>query len=325
MSPVSSTPSSSGPTVSVVVATRNRQTALARCLAGIAAQTYQALEVIVSDDGSNEETRASYADLCPALDGRITWLASRYPDGPGTGPAAVRNRGLRAASGAFVAFCDDDDEWIREDHLSTAVSALEALGADFYFTDLKATRDGRESPDYKFFPELSRLTRGSPVRRSPDVFAPDLDAVLQVVGGSVIHPDAWVVRKTLLDEAGEFWERLWFPEDYNLMMRVLDRAQKILFRPDPCVDYRLPVSGAHSLRTSTIEKILQELLAAQHVRVTSNRPIVARHARSREAWAFRRVAGELRASGRASEARVFAWQGFLTFPTLGALRGLLRW
>jgi len=312
------------PLVSVVVATRNRPEALRRCLEGIAAQSHWTLEVLVADDGSNEATRAAYPALCPALDGRVRWLLPKCADAPGTGPAAARNRGLRAATGAFVAFCDDDDRWIRDDHVSTGVRALEAAGADFYFANLIATRDGKESADYRFFREVERLQQGPIVLEAPVVFAPDLASVMRVVGGSVIHPDAWLVRKALLDEVGEFWERLWFPEDYDLMMRVLDRARSILFRPDACVDYQLPVSGAHSLRTSALEKVLQELLAAQHARVMCRRGIVRRHARAREGWAFRRLARELRADGRALDARAFAWQGFCTYPTPGALKDLLR-
>jgi hypothetical protein len=218
-----------------------------------------------------------------------------------------------------VAFCDDDDRWIRDDHLACGVQALDASGADFYFANVVATRDGAVS-DHVWFPEADRLQRGSRVQESPPVFAVDLATTLRVVGGTVIHPDCWVVRKSLLDEAGGFWERLWFPEDYNLMMRVLDRARAILFRPEPCVDYRLPVGDSHSLRSSPLETILQEIMAAQHVRVFCRNELVRRQARAREAWGLRRLARELRARGDREEAAVLARQGVSTYPTLGALR-----
>jgi hypothetical protein len=203
--------------------------------------------------------------------------------------------------------------------VATGVHALETTGADFFFTDILATRDGAAS-EHIWFPRLELLTRGQAVLREPDVFAPDLPTVLRVVGGTVIHPDCWVARKSLLDDVGGFWERLWFPEDYNLMMRVLDRARAILFRPEACVDYRLPAGDSHSLRSSELETILQEIMAAQQARLFCRQHVVRRHARSRESWGLRRLARELRQEGRRQEARAFAWQGLWTYPTLGALQ-----
>lgn len=308
-----------GPVVSVVIATRNRPDLLRQCLESVAAQTYEAMEVLVCDDGSNAPTRATYATMSPALGGRLRWLLPAHPDTPGTGPAANRNRGLAAATGSYVAFCDDDDRWIRADHLTCAVSALEATGADFYFTDIRASRDGRVS-DHVWFPRLAMLCAGPPVSQAPcRVFPVHLDTVLDVVAGTVIHPDSWVIRRSLLDDVGGFWERLWFPEDYNLMMRLLDRADQILFRPEACVDYRLPVGDAHSLRSSDLETILQEIMAAQHVRNVARLPVVRRHARAREAWGYRRLARQQRSSGERHEARRLAWQGMCTYATLGAL------
>lgn len=306
-----------------MIATRNRAHALGPCLGAIGAQTYPALEVIVADDGSSEATLAEYAALGQTLGKRLRWLLPRHPDAPGTGPGAARNRGLRAATGSYVAFCDDDDIWIRADHVATAVRALEETGADFFFANVIATRDGRESEDYRLLPEVERLSRGTPVSRNPEIFAPDLATVMQVAGRSVIHPDVWMVRMTLIREAGEFWERLWFDEDYNMMMRVLDRTRGILFRTDACAEYRLPVSGAVSLSTSTMEKLLLQLVATQHARMACGQPLMRRHARAREAWAFRQLARELRTEGRPGEARRFAWQGLCTYPTLGAVRDLL--
>ena len=319
---MSSPGQSSDQVVSVVVPTRNRADLLRRCLESLAAQTHHAVEVLVVDDGSDEPTRARYATLCPTLGARLRWVLPAHPHAPATGPAAARNRALRIATGAFVAFCDDDDHWIARDHLAIAVRALNESGADFYFTNVVAADAGEKSEKYKFFPEANRLEQGMPVVRDPKVFAPSLQTVMQVVGGTVIHPDVWVVRRSLLNEAGEFWERLWFAEDYNLMMRVLDRAGTILFRPDSCAEYQVPVAGAHSLSTSVLERYLQEILAAQHARALCRQPVLRRHARAREAWQLRQLARRVRADGHSAEARWFAWQGLCTRPTLAAVRDL---
>jgi glycosyltransferase involved in cell wall biosynthesis len=92
---------SDGPALSVVVPTRDRPAALARCLGALARQTAPSLEVVVVDDASHDAraVRDAVARACPT---------ARVVPGPGRGPAAARNLGVRAARGAIVCFTDDD-------------------------------------------------------------------------------------------------------------------------------------------------------------------------------------------------------------------------
>jgi glycosyltransferase involved in cell wall biosynthesis len=89
------------PLISVIVPTRDRPAALARCLGALSAQTVDgALEVIVVDDGSRaaEEVR-EVVELH-----RVARLIQRAGDGP----AAARNSGAHQARGAVLCFTDDD-------------------------------------------------------------------------------------------------------------------------------------------------------------------------------------------------------------------------
>lgn len=92
---------SGGPALSVVVPTRDRPAALERCLGALARQTAPSLEVVVVDDASRDAgaVRGAIACACPS---------ARVVRGPGRGPAAARNLGVRAARGATVCFTDDD-------------------------------------------------------------------------------------------------------------------------------------------------------------------------------------------------------------------------
>lgn len=88
------------PRVSLVIPVRDQAAYLADSLASVFAQPYRDLEVIVVDDGSEE-------DLGPALDpyaGRIR-LERQAP----AGVAAASNRGAALASGEILAFHDADD------------------------------------------------------------------------------------------------------------------------------------------------------------------------------------------------------------------------
>jgi glycosyltransferase involved in cell wall biosynthesis len=89
------------PRISVIVPTRDRPQALARCLEALAAQTVaDALDVIVVDDGS-----------IAARDVRETVNLHRHARlvrGAGAGPAAARNVGVQHSRGAALCFTDDD-------------------------------------------------------------------------------------------------------------------------------------------------------------------------------------------------------------------------
>jgi glycosyltransferase involved in cell wall biosynthesis len=89
------------PSISVVVPTRDRPRALARCLEALAVQTVlEVLEVIVVDDGSVAEKQVAEVVARHSH--------ARVIRGRGGGPAAARNAGARAARGSFLCFTDDD-------------------------------------------------------------------------------------------------------------------------------------------------------------------------------------------------------------------------
>jgi hypothetical protein len=134
----------------------------------------------------------------------------------------------------------------------------------------------------------------------------------------LVHPDTTLVRRDLLEAVGGFWERLRFGEDYELMMRLLDRTGRVLYRPDCVARYHLPQGNSVSMADSLKEQSLARLYAAQHVRATCADGMVRRAARAREGWSLREVAAFLAGEGRPAAALSFAWQAVWVFPTLGA-------
>lgn len=88
--------------VSVVVPTYNRSDLLPATMAAILGQTLAPREVIVVDDGSNDDTEMALAPFLPSV--RVIRIEN-------SGSLVARNIGVRAARGDFVAFCDSDDLW----------------------------------------------------------------------------------------------------------------------------------------------------------------------------------------------------------------------
>jgi glycosyltransferase involved in cell wall biosynthesis len=104
------------PLISVIVTTCNRVGYLPEALASVRAQGYAPLELIVVDDGSTDAT--------PTLLDELAGTGLRCLRQPNSGVAVARNRGLRAATGALIAFLDDDDIWL-PDKLERQVAVLE--------------------------------------------------------------------------------------------------------------------------------------------------------------------------------------------------------
>ena len=88
--------------VSVIIPTYNRSRQVVEAVKSVLAQSWQALEVIVIDDGSTDDTESA---LAPYLD------TIRYVQKPNGGVSSARNRGIQEARGEKVAFLDSDDTW----------------------------------------------------------------------------------------------------------------------------------------------------------------------------------------------------------------------
>lgn len=93
------------PLVSIIIPTRNRAKLLERALKSVLAQTYPNFECLVIDDASSDNTR----DLVKSFtDERIQYIYNERH----SNVSGARNVGLRISTGEFIAFLDDDDEWL---------------------------------------------------------------------------------------------------------------------------------------------------------------------------------------------------------------------
>jgi glycosyltransferase involved in cell wall biosynthesis len=93
--------------VSAVIPTRGRPELLRRAVRSALAQTLREIEVVVVIDGEDAATRLALEELTQQ-DGRLRVL----PLATRVGGSDARNRGVEAALGEWIAFLDDDDEWL---------------------------------------------------------------------------------------------------------------------------------------------------------------------------------------------------------------------
>jgi glycosyltransferase involved in cell wall biosynthesis len=98
---------SDAPRVSAIIPTRDRPDLLAGAIRSAFRQTWRQLEVIVVVDGP-DETTGEYLEAIHDPRLRVIYLPERR------GGSDARNAGVRAACGEWIAFLDDDDEWLPE-------------------------------------------------------------------------------------------------------------------------------------------------------------------------------------------------------------------
>ncbi|MCS6931141.1 MAG: glycosyltransferase [Acetobacteraceae bacterium] len=176
--------------VAVLIPARDAAATLAETLDSLAAQTRPPDEVIVVDDGSRDGT-AALARRHP--------LAPRVLAGPGRGPAAATNLGVRAASAGWIAALDADD-----------LAPPERIEIDLHHRAMHAGRYGRFDDDL-----VARSLPGELLGRPIRVLAP-VDEALVAIGQALqwdtnpSHPwigDALSALRAPGFDAAEFWAR----------------------------------------------------------------------------------------------------------------------
>src|SRR3989338_101944 len=92
--------------VSVIIPTYRRAAFLKRAIQSVLHQTHRDLELIVVENGQSREGKA-VVNTFQQKDSRLRYVYQQQPD-----PTTARNVGLAHARGKYIAFLDNDDEWL---------------------------------------------------------------------------------------------------------------------------------------------------------------------------------------------------------------------
>jgi len=238
--------------ISVIIPSYNREPFLERALVSIGRQTLSCNEIIVVDDGSNDDTCACVQRFAKASDE----IQVKYICQSNQGPAAARNLGIKEASGSHIAFLDSDDHWQKK-KLAIQYAAMKAHPDIF----ISHTRE-------KWFRRGKHLNQKKIHQPGAgDIFQHCLQ--LCAVGMSTV-----MVRRELFEIAGVFNEKLRCCEDYDLWLRVSSRHQFLLVEQaltikeggrEDQVSYQFRV-GMDKLRIGAILDLLaQDFLSIKQV------------------------------------------------------------
>jgi glycosyltransferase involved in cell wall biosynthesis len=99
--------------VSVIVATYHRDETLKKALKSLAEQSYPEMEIVLVDDNAAESWNKKVRDIVECFQKEFPSCQLLYmPNEVNLGSAKTRNRGIENASGEYITFLDDDDEYL---------------------------------------------------------------------------------------------------------------------------------------------------------------------------------------------------------------------
>ena len=198
--------------VSVVIPAYNGDRYLAAAINSILAQTYQDLEIIVVDDGSTDNT----PQIAQQYGARVQYFSQTNQ-----GVAASRNLGLAAATGAYIAFLDQDDVFLPH-KLACQVALLEKDDS------LGIVNSGWQITDQQG--EVQAAVQ--PWQQIPDLNAANLIIWKPVFLGAMLFRRSWLERVAGFDISLEQ------TPDVDLVMRLAKLNCPAAWVEETTVQYR---------------------------------------------------------------------------------------
>ena len=208
---------------------------LDRSVGSLTAQTYKGLEIILVDDGSNEET-AEKLDRLAEKDLRIRVIHQENK-----GASAARNTGIREAGGRYLAMMDADD-YLSPETCEQVIRQLRRTGAGAgVFGWCRISPDGAK----RDFPVIrgNKAAVIKPERLLPAVLAGD-----HLRGGGFPWNKVWDL--SVIGKADLFDEDLFSYENKLWCVRMYQKCEKILLLPELYYTYYQAEQGLSKMEQS---------------------------------------------------------------------------
>ena len=209
------------PTVSVVIPAYNAEKTLQRMLDSVLQQTWQAMQIILVDDGSEDGTVA-IARKAAEKDPRLTVIAREN-----LGVSSTRNAGLALCEGKYIRFVDADDT-LPADSTERMIRRAEADGAELVIGGYD-----------QYFGE--KRSYHNLAKRGDTIPCDEMMSHLCSHANSYFYGVLWnkLFRRDLIEqEHCRFQEDLTWGEDFAFVMDYLCGVKQVSFMKESLYDYR---------------------------------------------------------------------------------------
>jgi teichuronic acid biosynthesis glycosyltransferase TuaG len=221
--------------ISIIMPAYNSALYIEESIKSVLSQTYTDWELIIVDDGSNDNTEEIVQPYVTAYS-QIT-----YHKQVNQGQAIARNKGIALSAGSLIAFLDSDDLWL-PDTLKRLYDKLQDQKVDFVFCSFSRLVNGQLQEETQLEFPVGRLK------------ADQMLAILSLYNPMVIH--GVLTRKQWVVEAGGFElnsKLLNCAEDYNLWIKIALLGKEFFGLPERLAIYRRHDAGTHTNITKMLE------------------------------------------------------------------------
>ena len=314
---------------SIIIPSRDRPNLLERALLSVLEQTHAPNEVIIVNDGSNQENQALYDQLQTRYEGSVRFVKLEHTT-RGHGPSYAINRGAEHASGEFLCFLDDDDSWTDKRHLERAKAVVDSA-TDIYLTNqiafsgetLIQERLWLQVIADRIHAKYTADERGAYTVSIADLMACD----------SFPHLNNTIVRRALYTEVGGMDDGIRYECEWDLYFRLIDKARGIKYFPGVVSRHNVPDKNKTN-NVSTAVSDIQKLLLRSYVMdkaliLTRAKPIL-RAAKRNKMYTLKKIAMRLAGAQEFGRALIYAklaatgainvkWRLFTAYLALRAL------
>ncbi len=202
--------------ISIIVPVYNVELYLEKCVESLLNQTYENIEIILIDDGSNDNC-GKICDELQLKDKRIKVIHQKN-----AGVSKARNVGLEIATGKYITFVDSDD-FVDKDYLQILYSNLVTFGADLSicsFTKLTKKNNHLKKNYNKYYIDSA-------------------DAIKGIFDDNSINGYIWckLYKKDLINGI-KFEHEIKVCEDLLFVINYLKNTNKIVYSCDELYYYR---------------------------------------------------------------------------------------
>lgn len=241
------------PLVSIIIPVYNAEAYLRETIASALAQTYPNKEIIIVNDGSTD----SSINIAREFNSDIIKLI----DQDKKGASAARNAGLRIAKGNYIQFLDADD-LLSEDKISAQVHVLNGSPDHLAQCHTVYFRDTEDPYTATTTSEWYNTGSDDPVDFLTKLYAPA--DILPGYGG-MIQPNAWLVPRSIITEAGYWNESLSVDDDGEFFCRIILASKGILYASEGINYYRQHIQHK-SLSAFLLAKGYRSMLTATDIK-----------------------------------------------------------
>ena len=322
-------------TFSVIIATRNRPALFAKALGSVLRQTCDAIEIVVVNDGSDEEHLNAYRKTIDAAS-RVVQFHSLFRRPKGHGAGYARNFAASKAAGNYLCFLDDDDFWTDDHYLERVQSAIanRERAPDLIFSNQAAFFDNMRKEGPIWLEGLAgRIARSTHDGKEDGFYRVNVCDLLN--SGGFCHMNTMIVRRALFDSVGGLDEDIRWEHDHDLFLRLIDRAEVMLLSPAFVSQHNIPNPSKRDNLTTSLDETrrrLDQVRVFEKASLFAARPEIRAHGRRYQGYTLKRIAEALAAAGDRRSAVYYArlalaaaptikWLGYSSLLTLGYFVG----